>query len=92
MVRKTNIKENTTPEKSQPGLLWDRSKEPREIVSPVQRKIRKQRGLNKFQRTVNVKNVAQPDFGVKVGDNILFKYLYGTSGLHIMWLLEQLTK
>ena len=66
MVRKTNIKENTTPEKSQPGLLWDRSKEPREIVSPVQRKIRKQRGLNKFQRTVIVKNVAQPDFREKV--------------------------
>ena len=70
MVRKTNVKENTTPEKSRPGLLWDRSKEPRRIVSPVQRKIRKQRGLNKWQRTVVVKNVAQPDFREKVRDKV----------------------
>ena len=74
MVRKSNIKENTSPEKSRPMQLWDRSKEPRKIVSPVQRKIRKQRGLNKWQRTVIVKNVAQPDFREKVGDKV-FKYL-----------------
>ena len=92
MVQKTNIKENTTPEKSQPGLLLDRSKEPREIVSPVQRRIRRQRGLNRFQRNVVVRNVAQPDFSIEVCDNILFKCLYGISGLHIIWLLEKLTK
>ena len=74
MVRKTNVKVNTSPEKSRPMQLWDRSKEPTKIVSPVQRKIRKQRGLNKWQRTVVVKNVAQPDFREKVGDKV-FKYL-----------------
>ena len=71
MDRNYNVDEDdSSPEKSRPRLLWDRSKEAREIVSPVQRKIRKQRGLNRFQRNMVVKNVAQPDFREKVHDII----------------------
>ena len=92
MDRNYSDEDDSSPERSRPRLLWDRSKEAREIVSPVQRRIRRQRGLNRWQRNAVVKNTAQPDFSIEVCDNILFKCLYGISGLHIIWLLEKLTK